>query len=234
MKIEEFKIECSKLGISLTDKQMNNLSKYKDLLQKWNKKFNLTTITEDDNIYLKHFYDSLCLIKGIKLNNQKILDFGTGAGFPGMVLAIVFDNLDVTLLESNSKKIKFLNELKIQLNLNNIVIVNDRVEDYGRKNRELFDVVTCRAVSNLNIILELSSSLLKINGLFVPMKGNVIEELNDSKNNILKLSYELLDTIEYELPKEMSKRTILVFKKIKKTDDKYPRSYNIIVKNYKK
>ena len=150
-----------------------------------------------------------------------------------MVLAIVFNNLNVTLLESNSKKISFLNEVKEKLNLLNVTIVNERVEVYGRKNKEIFDIVTCRAVSNLNIILELSSSLVKINGIFVPMKSNVSKELSDCKNNISKLSYDLIDTLEYELPKEMSKRTILVFKKIKKTEEKYPRNYNIIVKNYK-
>lgn len=233
MKIEEFKIECSKLGIKLTDEQLSNLSEYKNLLQMWNKKFNLTTIISDDEIYLKHFFDSLCLVKCVNLNNQTLLDFGTGAGFPGMVLAIVFNNLNVTLLESNSKKISFLNEVKEKLNLLNVTIVNERVEVYGRKNKEIFDIVTCRAVSNLNIILELSSSLVKINGIFVPMKSNVSKELSDCKNNISKLSYDLIDTLEYELPKEMSKRTILVFKKIKKTEEKYPRNYNIIVKNYK-
>lgn len=233
MKIEEFKIECSKLGIKLTDEQLSNLSEYKNLLQMWNKKFNLTTIITDDEIYLKHFFDSLCLVKCVNLNNQTLLDFGTGAGFPGMVLAIVFNNLNVTLLESNSKKISFLNEVKEKLNLLNVTIVNERVEVYGRKNKEIFDIVTCRAVSNLNIILELSSSLVKINGIFVPMKSNVSKELSDCKNNISKLSYDLIDTLEYELPKEMSKRTILVFKKIKKTEEKYPRNYNIIVKNYK-
>ena len=233
MKIEEFKIECSKLGIKLTDEQLSNLSEYKNLLQMWNKKFNLTTIISDDEIYLKHFFDSLCLVKCVNLNNQTLLDFGTGAGFPGMVLAIVFNNLKVTLLESNSKKISFLNEVKEKLNLLNVTIVNERVEVYGRKNKEIFDIVTCRAVSNLNIILELSSSLVKINGIFLPMKSNVSKELSDCKNNISKLSYDLIDTLEYELPKEMSKRTILVFKKIKKTEEKYPRNYNIIVKNYK-
>ncbi|MDD6272939.1 MAG: 16S rRNA (guanine(527)-N(7))-methyltransferase RsmG [bacterium] len=233
MKIEEFKIECIKLGIKLTDEQLSNLSEYKNLLQMWNKKFNLTTIISDDEIYLKHFFDSLCLVKCVNLNNQTLLDFGTGAGFPGMVLAIVFNNLNVTLLESNSKKISFLNEVKGKLKLSNVTIVNERVEVYGRKNKEIFDIVTCRAVSNLNIILELSSSLVKINGLFVPMKSNVSKELSDCKDNISKLSYDLIDTLEYELPKEMSKRTILVFKKIKKTEEKYPRNYNIIVKKYK-
>ena len=125
----------------------------------------------------------------------------------------------------------FLEEIKNKLLLDNVNIVCERAEIYGRKNREVYDIVTCRAVSNLNIILELSTSLLKINGLFIPLKSNVNEELEKAKNNINKLSYELIDNIEYKLPYENSIRTILVFKKYKSTDEKYPRNYNIIKKS---
>ena len=148
-----------------------------------------------------------------------------------MVIAIVFKNSNVTLLESNNKKVIFLEEIKNKLLLDNVNIVCERAEIYGRKNREVYDIVTCRAVSNLNIILELSTSLLKINGLFIPLKSNVNEELEKAKNNINKLSYELIDNIEYKLPYENSIRTILVFKKYKSTDEKYPRNYNIIKKS---
>ncbi len=230
MNKEEFIENCSKLGINFTTKDLNNLETYKDLLIEWNKKFNLTTITEDKDIYLKHFYDSLCLIKASNLNNKKICDFGTGAGFPGMVLAIIFENSNFTLIESNNKKITFLEEVKNKLKLKNVEIINTRVEDYGKNNRELFDIVTCRAVSNLNIILELSSALLKINGKFIPMKSNVLEELKTSEKNLDKLSYKLDNQIDYELPIENSKRTLLVLKKYKSTDLKYPRNYNIIKK----
>lgn len=230
MNKEEFIENCSKLGINITTKNLNDLEIYKDLLIEWNKKFNLTTITEDKDIYLKHFYDSLCLIKASNLNNKKICDFGTGAGFPGMVLAIIFENSNFTLIESNNKKITFLEEVKNKLKLKNVEIINTRVEDYGKNNRELFDIVTCRAVSNLNIILELSSALLKINGKFIPMKSNVLEELKTSEKNLDKLSYKLDNQIDYELPIENSKRTLLVLKKYKSTDLKYPRNYNIIKK----
>ena len=227
---EEFIKYCSILGINLTTKNLNDLEEYKNLLIEWNQKFNLTTIIEEKDIYLKHFYDSLCLVKTTNLNNKKICDFGTGAGFPGMVLAIIFDNSSFTLIESNNKKVTFLEAVKNKLNLKNVEIINTRVEDYGKNNRELFDIVTCRAVSNLNIILELSSSLLKINGEFIPMKANALEELKSAEKNIDKLSYKLDSQIDYELPIENSKRTLLVFKKYKSTDLKYPRNYNIIKK----
>ncbi len=234
MKIDEFINECKKLDINIEEIYIKKLEIYKKLLQEWNYKINLTTIIQDDDIYLKHFYDSLCISKAVKLENQELCDFGTGAGFPGLVLAIIFNNLKVTLIESNNKKITFLYEVVKLLNLSNVNIINSRVEEFGKKNRELFDIVTCRAVSNLNIILELSSSLVKVGGLFIPLKSNIKEELYDSLSNISKLSYKLVDTIKYKLPKEMSDRTLIIFKKIKKTDNKYPRNYNVIVNNYKK
>ncbi len=209
---EEFIEYCKKLGINLSIKNINDLEEYKNLLIEWNKKFNLTTIIEEKDIYLKHFYDSLCLVKATNLDNKTICDFGTGAGFPGMVIAIIFNNSKITLIESNNKKVSFLEEVKNKLNLNNVEILNKRVEDYGKNNREIFDIVTCRAVSNLNIILELSSSLLKINGEFIPLKSNVLEELS-LVNNLENLSYKLENKIDYELPIENSKRTLLIFKK---------------------
>ena len=230
MNKEEFTNECNKIGINITEDKLKKIDRYKELLIEWNSKFNLTTIIEEKDIYLKHFYDSLCLAIITDLNNKEICDFGTGAGFPGLVLAIVFDNSKYTLLESNGKKVTFLNEVKKELDLDNVTIINDRVENYGKNNRELFDIVTCRAVSNLNIILELSVSLLKVDGLFIPMKSNVDEELENSNKKANILGYNLLEKKEYELPYENAKRTLLMYKKIKKTDSKYPRNYNLIKK----
>ena len=226
-----FVLECKKLGIEITDEIINKLDLYQKELVEWNSKFNLTTILNEEEVYLKHFYDSLCLVKATDLNNKSICDFGTGAGFPGMVIAIIFNNSNVTLIESNSKKISFLENLKEKLNLNNVTIINERTEDYGKNNRELFDIVTCRAVSNLKIILELAISLLKVNGLFIPLKSNVEEEFNESLEKSKLLGYEFIDRINYVLPIEESNRTILIYKKIKKTDLKYPRNYNIIKKD---
>ena len=226
----EFIEYAKNIGININDEIINKLEKYKDLLIEWNNRFNLTSIIEEKEIYLKHFYDSLCIVKATDFNNKIICDFGTGAGFPGMVIAIVFGNSHITLIESNGKKIKFLNEVKKELNLNNVTIIQDRAEDYGRKNRELFDIVTCRAVSSLNIILELSVALLKKDGLFIPMKSNISEEFDESLNRAIKLGYEFIKKIEYNLPIENANRSLLIYEKIKKTDNKYPRSYNLIKK----
>ena len=230
MNKEEFIKECSKLGINIDENIINKLDKYRNLLVEWNSKFNLTTILEEKDVYLKHFYDSLCLSIGTDLNNKSICDFGTGAGFPGLVLAIVYSSSTFTLIESNNKKTIFLEEVKKQLNLKNVTIINDRTENYGKNNRELFDIVTCRAVSALNIILELSISLLKVNGLFIPMKSNIEDEFNSSINKAKMLGYEFINKCEYTLPIEESKRTLLIYKKVKPTDKKYPRNYNVIKK----
>ena len=230
MNSEIFIEECNKIGIEINSEIIDKLNIYKDLLIEWNKKFNLTTIVDEKEIFLKHFYDSLCIVKGSSINNKIICDFGTGAGFPGMVLAIVFRNSKVYLIESNSKKILFLNEIKNKLELDNVNNINDRVENYARKNREKFDIVTCRAVSQLNIILELSVALLKKDGLFIPLKAMVDEEYNNSIQKTKLLGYDFVKKIEYNLPIENSKRTILIYKKTKKTEDKYPREYNKIKK----
>ena len=230
MNKNEFVEYCKNNNIILNDKQIEQFELYKNLLIEWNKKFNLTTIIKEEDIYLKHFYDSILLSKYYDLNNKSICDIGTGAGFPGMVISILYPNSKITLIESSQKKVMFLNEVKKQLELNNVEIINTRAEDYGKNNREIYDIVTCRAVSALKIILELSISLLKINGIFIPMKSSVDEELNEAKNKISLLGYEQIKKYDYVLPIENAKRTIIVFKKNKKTDLKYPRNYNIIKK----
>ena len=230
MNKEIFIKECKKINIELNSDQLEKLEKYKNLLIEWNKKFNLTTILDEADIYLKHSYASLCLIRAINLSNKKICDFGTGAGFPGMVIAIIFNTSKITLIESNSKKILFLNEIKNKLGLKNVEIINNRMEIYAKNNKEVFDIITCRAVSSLDIILELSVASLKLNGLFIPLKANVDEELEKSINKAKILGYLLENKINYKLPIDGSNRTILIFKKNKKTDNKYPREYKIIKK----
>lgn len=231
MNKEEFINYCKEIGVLINEEILNKLDKYKDLLIEWNNKFNLTTIIEEKDIYLKHFYDSICIFKVADFNNKKVLDFGTGAGFPGMIIAIIDKTADITLVESNNKKVLFLNEVKKVLGLTNVNIECDRAEIYGKKVREEYDIVTCRAVSSLNIILELAVSLLKINGLFIPMKSNVEDELISSKEKEKILGFNLIKKFDYNLPIENSKRTLLIYKKIKKTDLKYPRNYNLIKKS---
>lgn len=232
MSESEFILECEKLGIDINLK-IEELNKYKVLLQNWNEKFNLTTIIEDSDIYLKHFFDSLCINKAYDFKeNTRICDFGTGAGFPGMVLAIVF-GCKTTLIESNGKKCDFLKEVINCLNLKNVEIVNLRSEDYAKNNREKFDIVTCRAVSALPIVLELAIPMIKVDGYFIPLKSNVDEEILKSKEIMLNIKCNIEKIIEYELPVEKSKRTILKIVKNESTNMLYPRNYNVIIKSNK-
>ena len=211
---EEFINYCKEINIDINDELLNKFEKYKKLLQDWNNKFNLTTIIEDNEVYLKHFYDSVYLSSVTDLNNKSICDFGTGAGFPGLVLAIIYNDSKFTLLESNSKKVLFLKEVVKELNLKNVKVINQRAEIYGKDCREEFDIITCRAVSNLSIILELSVSMLKVNGLFIPMKSNVEDEFNKSIKLQKELGYDFINKVEYKLPIEESNRTILIKKLI--------------------
>ena len=172
MNKETFIEELAKIGIKLTDKQLDSLEKYKNILLEYNKHTNLTAIKDDNMVYLKHFYDCLTILKYIK--NGKVLDIGTGAGFPGMVLAIVNQNINVTLLDSNNKKIKFLEYLKKEININNVELVHDRAENYIANNRESFDYVTSRAVARLRILCELAIPALKVGGKFISMKAAAI------------------------------------------------------------
>ena len=230
MNDKEFKEELSKLGIVLTSTQENQLEMYYNLLIEWNNKMNLTGITERNSVYLKHFYDCITLIKAIDLTkNLKIVDVGTGAGFPGLVLKIVFPNLDVVLVDALNKRINFLNHVIESLKLENIEAIHDRIENYAKNNLEVFDLVTCRAVAKLNIISELCLPLAKINGYFIPMKATIEDEISDTKYlEVLKSKVE--SVITFNLPIENSVRNLIVIKKYGSIDKKYPRQYDKIIK----
>ena len=231
MNVEEFIRECNKLNISLDDKILSNLNTYKDYLKEYNSHTNLTTITEDEDIYLKHFYDSLTIIKAIDLNSiNSLIDVGTGAGFPGMVLKIVFPHLNVTLIDSNNKKTTFLSNLKDKLNLDNLNIINERSEDYAHKHIDEYDVVTSRAVANLRVLTELCLPMVKVGGKFIPLKATVDEEIKEANNIINILNGKLNNIITFNLPKEESLRNILVIDKLDKTPKGYPRNYGKIKK----
>lgn len=231
MNDKEFKEELSKLGIVLTSTQENQLEMYYNLLIEWNNKMNLTGITERNSVYLKHFYDCITLIKAIDLTkNLKIVDVGTGAGFPGLVLKIVFPNLDVVLVDALNKRINFLNHVIESLKLENIEAIHDRIENYAKNNLEVFDLVTCRAVAKLNIISELCLPLAKINGYFIPMKATIEDEISDTKYlEVLKSKVE--SVITFNLPIENSVRNLIIIKKYGSIDKKYPRQYDKIIKN---
>lgn len=231
MNDKEFKEELSKLGIVLTSTQENQLEMYYNLLIEWNNKMNLTGITDRNSVYLKHFYDCITLIKAIDLTkNLKIVDVGTGAGFPGLVLKIVFPNLDVVLVDALNKRINFLNHVIESLKLENIEAIHDRIENYAKNNLEVFDLVTCRAVAKLNIISELCLPLAKVNGYFIPMKATIEDEISDTKYlEVLKSKVE--SVITFNLPIENSVRNLIVIKKYGSIDKKYPRQYDKIIKN---
>ena len=231
MNDKEFKEELSKLGIVLTSTQENQLEMYYNLLIEWNNKMNLTGITDRNSVYLKHFYDCITLIKAIDLTkNLKIVDVGSGAGFPGLVLKIVFPNLNVVLVDALNKRINFLNHVIESLKLENIVAIHDRIENYAKNNLEVFDLVTCRAVAKLNIISELCLPLAKVNWYFIPMKATIEDEISDTKYlEVLKSKVE--SVITFNLPIENSVRNLIVIKKYGSIDKKYPRQYDKIIKN---
>mgnify|MGYP001116579837 FL=1 len=229
MNKELFLEELKKLGILLTSKQEQDLETYYKLLISYNNNVNLTAITKEEDVYLKHFYDSLTLFKGIDLKeNLKICDLGTGAGFPGLVLKIVFPNLSITLVDSLEKRIKFLDLVIKELELKNIKTVHSRIEEF--KEIEAFDVVVSRAVAKINILLELGCNIPKVNGLFVFMKGNILEELKSAKNALKVLNYSLEKIINFKLPIEESERNIVILKHTSPTSNKYPRQFSIIKK----
>ncbi len=224
MNIEVFKEEVKKLGISLTHDQLDQLALFYQLLLSWNEKMNLTRITNQEEVYLKHFYDSLTIYKEVKLETVDTLcDIGSGAGFPGIVLKIAFPNLNITLIDSLQKRVNYLNEIINELKLSNIRAIHTRAEDYARVNREKYQIVTARAVANLKVLSELCLPLVKENGYFIAMKGNIDEELAEARAMIGTLGGKIEDIYEFNLPIEESHRTLIKIKKEKKTDKMYPR-----------
>ena len=210
MNKENFIEELKKINIEITDSQLKKLDEYYELLLEWNKKINLTRIIEKDDVYLKHFYDSLTLSKVIDLNrNIELCDIGTGAGFPGIVLKIVFPKLKITLVDSLLKRINFLNIVIDKLELENIEAIHIRAEDFAKKNNNKYDVVTSRAVSRLSNLLNYCMPILKKNGVFLPMKANCDEEIMEIKNN---KKIEIVKVEKFVLPVENSNRTIIVIK----------------------
>ena len=230
MSEKEFIIELEKLGISVSNEQLNKLEEYYNLLISYNEKVNLTRITLKEEVYLKHFYDSITLIKSIDLNKElSVCDVGTGAGFPGLVLKIIFPKLKITLVDALNKRIVFLNEVINKLELTNIVAIHGRAEDFIRKNIEKYDLITCRAVSKLSIISELCIPGVKINGFFIPMKANIDDEILNTKY-LEKLGGKIENIISFKLPNQEINRTLIIIKKLKASNNIYPRNYDKILK----
>ncbi|MBQ3414173.1 MAG: 16S rRNA (guanine(527)-N(7))-methyltransferase RsmG [Clostridia bacterium] len=233
MEKEEFYREMRenslKLDIELNEEQLEKLYMYMDILLEWNQKMNLTAITDKKEIILKHFVDSLTINKYID-KNKSIIDVGTGAGFPGIPIKIIRDDVEVVLVDSLNKRINFLNEVINKLELKNIKAIHARAEEIGKTEeyREKFDISTSRAVANLSTLSEYLIPLVKINGKCICMKGpDINEEIEQSKVAIKTLGGKIEDIKSFRLPNSDFSRNIVIVKKISKTDKKYPRKAGI-------
>ena len=206
MNKEEFIVELKKMNINLDDNKLKQLDKYYHLLREWNEKINLTRIIEEKDVYLKHFYDCLTLAKMMDFNNDlKVCDIGTGAGFPGIVLKIVFPKISITLVDALQKRVNFLNIVINELKLEKIETVHSRAEDFVKKNKGKYDIVTCRAVSRLNNLIKYCLPLLNKDGVFLPLKANCDDEIEEIINKKIKIRR----IKKFQLPIENSNRTII-------------------------
>lgn len=233
--INILKKEAKNRNIELTDKALERFELYKNLMLEWNEKMNLTAITDEYQIIMKHFIDCLEITKYMS-GNEKVIDVGTGAGFPGIVIAIYFENINITLLDSLNKRLIFLEEVVKNLNLKNVNIVHARAEEFAHKDeyRNKYDLVVSRAVANLSNLLEYDVGYLKLNGKLLLLKGdNVNDEINTSKNtfNVLGCKIQNIYDYEYDVNGEIFNRKVLEIKKLKNTPEKYPRNYGKMKKN---
>ena len=227
MKPEEFYVHLADLGFPLTDRQKEQYERYFELLIEWNEKINLTAITDKDEVYLKHFYDSIAPILQGLIENQpiRLLDIGAGAGFPSLPMKILFPELDVTIIDSLNKRINFLHLLAEELGLSGVHFYHGRAEDFAQDKafRAQFDLVTARAVARMQVLSELTIPYLKVGGQLLALKAsNAPEELEEAKNALNILFSKVEDNLQYELPNG-DPRYITVVEKKKETPNKYPR-----------
>lgn len=209
MNKELFIKELKKLNIEITEDQLQKLNKFYELLVEWNKKINLTRITEKEDVYLKHFYDSLTITKVIDLTKVNTLcDIGTGAGFPGVVLKIMYPNLKITLVDALQKRVNYLNEIIKELDLKDIEALHVRGEDL----KEKYDVVTSRAVANIEKLLTYTMHLVNKDGVMIAMKGNIEDELTKEVEDKINRKYKIVEINKFILPIENSNRSLVVIK----------------------
>ena len=221
------------LGIQLSEKQLEQFYDYFQFLVEKNKVMNLTAITEEDAVITKHFCDSLCLVKGFSdiEKTVSLIDVGTGAGFPGMVLAIFNENIRFTLMDSIGKKTKFLQMVKDELGLENVEIVTSRAEDFiSDEKRESYDLGLCRGVSKLSTILEYIIPFLKEEGIFLSQKMEGTGEEAEAENALTILKSEIVEIFNFNLPFSKDSRVVIEIRKKEKTDKKYPRRAGIPLK----
>ncbi|MBN2797316.1 MAG: 16S rRNA (guanine(527)-N(7))-methyltransferase RsmG [Clostridia bacterium] len=215
------------IGLLPDNNQLNQFLKFEEMLVEYNKVMNLTGITESEEIYDKHFADSLtCLLSNIFKPHDKVIDVGTGAGFPGMPMKIYMPSLHITLLDSLNKRIEFLKAVGSALNLNDIEYIHGRAEDYGQDEnyREQFDVCVSRAVADLPVLLEYCTPFIKVGGFFIAQKGSKVEEeLQGSQSALLALNLVVHDIIDVRTSDATNNHKLLIIKKVDQTDQKYPR-----------
>ncbi len=233
MEYEEFRKEFTKHNIvfEVLEDEIEKFYQYMKLLLEWNEKINLTAITDENEIIIKHFIDSLTISKLIK-ENTNVIDIGTGAGFPGMPLAIT-KKVNVTLVDSLNKRINFLNIVKESIDLKNINTVHGRAEEIGQneKYREKFDYAVSRAVAPTNVLLEYMLPLVKVGGYCLCMKGpKVIDEVQGIENVAEKLGGKYIKLEKLEIPGEESRKNVIIVKKVENTNKKYPRKPGTPVK----
>ena len=227
MKPEEFYAHLANLGYPLTDRQKEQYERSFELLVEWNEKINLTAITDKDEVYLKHFYDSIAPILQGLIKNQpiRLLDIGAGAGFPSLPMKILFPELDVTIIDSLNKRINFLHLLAEELGLDGVHFYHGRAEDFAQDKafRAQFDLVTARAVARMQVLSELTIPYLKVGGRLLALKAsNAPEELEEAKTALNLLFSKVEDNLQYALPNG-DPRYITVVEKKKETPNKYPR-----------
>jgi len=235
MKVDQL-VRCSRelLGLELGPDVQRAFSIYADELLTWNEKFNLTAITEPDAIEMRHFLDSLTVIKAIPMTaGQRVIDVGTGAGFPGLPLRLMFPSIELTLLEATAKKTSFLEHIKARLNLNNVRIVTARAEEAGQDSahREQFDVVLARAVAQMPVLGEYLLPLCKVGGKCVALKGeNAVSEARQAEQALKILGGHVSKVVEMELPQGPEPHHLVVIQKVAATPPQYPRRAGIPAK----
>lgn len=224
--MELLKTSAEKMGIELSQNQLEKFDLYKKLLLEWNEKMNLTAITDDEGIAIKHFADSISVLPLIENKNASLIDVGTGAGFPGIPLKIANDGFKVTLLDSLNKRITFLEEVKKELGITNLECIHSRAEDGGRNAdlREKFDYCVSRAVARLSVLSEYCMPFVAVGGYFISLKGpDATEELTEAQKAISVLGGKVEKVVEITIPESDLKHCAVVIKKIKSTPKAYPR-----------
>ncbi|WP_026389300.1 16S rRNA (guanine(527)-N(7))-methyltransferase RsmG [[Acholeplasma] multilocale] len=218
-------------NFKLTEDIKEKLERYFEILTEENAKYNLTRITEENDVYVKHFLDSLLFTENCPITNQKIADIGTGAGFPGIVLKIFFPATEITLIESNNKKVFFLNLAIEKLGLTGITVTNERAEEFSVAHKEEFDIVVSRAVAYLDIILEIGVQLVKVGGLYITLKGpRADEEMRHLRGRDVKMGLSLTEK-QILVDKGYGERINLFYTKTTSTNEMYPRTYSAIKKD---